>query len=93
MDLFQARYRERNAESQRIYARYEVTHTVVDFAAALCFLTGSSLFFWPDRETLSGSFFVLGSLFFMAKPSIRLARELRLYRMGELDILADRTEA
>lgn len=92
MDLFQTRNRERNAESQRIYARYEIAHTVVDFAAAISFLAGSALYFWPDKETLSGSLFVIGSIFFMAKPTLRLARELRLWRIGEIDTLAGRQE-
>lgn len=93
MDLFLPRNRRRNAESQRIYARYELMHTVVDFAAAFSWLAGASLYFWPDQETLSASFFVLGSIFFIAKPAIRLARELRLWRLGEIDTLANRTEA
>jgi len=90
MKLFRHRYRERSADSRRIYAQYEIAHTIVDFAAALCFFVGSILFFWPEVERLAIWLFVIGSAFFMAKPSIRLAREVQLYRMGRIDTLARR---
>ncbi len=90
MKLFRHEHRERNADTRRIYARYEIAHTVVDFLAALCFLVGSILFFWPEVETLAVWLFVIGSVFFMAKPSLRLAREIQLWRMGQIDTLAAR---
>ena len=90
MKLFRHEHRERNADTRRIYARYEIAHTVADFLAALCFLVGSVLFFWPEVETLAVWLFVIGSVFFMAKPSLRLAREIQLWRMGQLDTLAAR---
>ena len=90
MKLFRHEHRERNADTRRIYARYEIAHTVVDFLAALCFLIGSILFFWPRLEAIAIWLFVIGSAFFMAKPSLRLAREIQLWRMGQLDTLTAR---
>ncbi|TCP44438.1 YrhK family protein [Rhodovulum marinum] len=92
MQLFQHQNRERNAETRRVYAAYEIAHTAVDFAAALCFLVGSVLFFWQSLETPAIWLFVIGSGFFFLKPSIRLAREIRLWRMGRVDTLAARAE-
>ncbi|RSK32706.1 hypothetical protein EJA01_10220 [Rhodovulum iodosum] len=92
MQLFRHASRERNADTRRVYALYEIAHTVVDFAAALCFLVGSILFFWDAAETPAIWLFVLGSVFFFLKPAIRLMREIQLYRMGRLDRLAARAE-
>lgn len=92
MQLFQHANREVSDDTRRVYALYEIAHTAVDFAAALCFLVGSVLFFWPAVETGAIWLFVLGSVFFFLKPAIRLAREIQLYRMGRLDRLAARAE-
>ena len=45
MKLFDHRNRERNADTRRVYALFEIAHTAVDFGAALCFTIGSVLFF------------------------------------------------
>jgi hypothetical protein len=34
----------------------------------------------------------MGSVLFVAKPALRLGREVHLYRMGELDHLAFKAE-
>ena len=47
MRLFDHRNRERNAESRRIHAAYEIAHIAVDFVAAFSFLLGSVLLLWP----------------------------------------------
>jgi hypothetical protein len=36
--------------------------------------------------------FLVGSLLFAAKPTLRLIREIKLYRMGDVDDLAHRFE-
>ncbi|MFZ5962492.1 YrhK family protein [Thalassococcus sp. BH17M4-6] len=90
--LFHSNNRERNADTRRVYARYELLHTCVDFLAAFCFLVGSVLFLLPAYEKPAIWLFILGSVFFMAKPSIRLTREIQLWRMGRTDILAQREE-
>ena len=53
---------------------------------------GSVLFFWPKYETPAVWLFTVGSVLFMAKPTLRLSREIKLYRMGKLDTLAERAE-
>lgn len=90
MRLFHHQNRQRNADTQRVYAMFEIAYTLVDFLAALCFLAGSVLFFWQATETAAIWLFVIGSVCFMAKPTLRLARELKLAAMGDTKDLADR---
>ncbi len=90
MRLFTHEARQRSADTRRVYAAYEIAHTVADFIAAISFLVGSILFFWPSVETTAIWLFVIGSVFFCLKPGLRLAREVQLWRMGNLDQLAQR---
>ncbi|MCZ7674973.1 MAG: YrhK family protein [Roseovarius sp.] len=92
MAIFRHENRQRSERTQRIYAAYEIARTCVDFLAALCFLVGSALFFWPDIETRAIWLFVVGSAFFCLKPTIKLAREIHLWRYGDLDTLARRSD-
>ena len=92
MQLFRHRNREKTAETRRVYAMFELVYTLVDFGAAFCFLVGSVLFFWKAYETPAVWFFTVGSLLFFAKPSIRLAREVKLLSMGDYETLAERIE-
>lgn len=92
MQLFHPEARTRSHEHRRIYALYEVWYTVVDFTAAFAFLAGSVLFFWESTQFGATWFFVVGSICFALKPTIRLARELRYLEMGEIDELAKRRE-
>ena len=92
MRLFQHRNRQNSAESRRIYALYELAYTIVDFAAATAFLIGSILFFWAEYETQAIWLFVIGSVCFCLKPTIRLVRELKLLEMGDTEDLAERLE-
>ncbi len=92
MAIFTQENRQRTARSRRIYAAYEIARTCVDFLAAICFLIGSVLFFWPAFETRAVWLFVIGSAFFCLKPTIKLAREVHLWRYGHLDALARRSE-
>ena len=90
MRLFDHDTRMRNADTRRVYAAYEIAHTAADFGAAISFLIGSILFLWPDDETTAIWMFILGSVFFCIKPSLRLAREVQLWRMGYLETIARR---
>lgn len=90
MSLFSHENRERNAETRRVFAAFELAHTIVDFLAAFSFLAGSILFFWPAWETPAIWLFVVGSVFFAVKPTLRLVRELKLATMGREQDLADR---
>lgn len=67
-------------DERRVYAAYEIAFTLVDFGAAFAFVVGSVLFLWDSTVFVGTWFFIFGSLMFAAKPSIRLARELR--RLG-----------
>lgn len=78
---------------RRVHAAYEIAHTSVDFAAALLFVIGSILFFWEETTFTATWLFLIGSIFFGLKPTIKLLRELKYWRMGRTDILARREEA
>ncbi|WP_371154881.1 YrhK family protein [Jannaschia sp. 2305UL9-9] len=92
MTLFRHETRQRSERNRRLYAAFELAYTVVDFTAAILFLVGSVLFFYPALEHLAIWLFVLGSLCFAAKPTIRLVREVKMLRHGAIDDLASREE-
>lgn len=92
MRLFRHENRERTEESRALWARFELAYTFVDFGAAFSFVIGSVLFFYPSTQVAATWLFVVGSLLFAAKPTIRLVREIKLYRMGDVDDLARRAE-
>jgi len=92
MKLFRHETRQKSAESRRVWALYELAYTLVDFGAAICFTIGSVLFFWNSLETAAIWLFTVGSVLFLAKPTIRLVRELTLLRMGDYEELAERAE-
>ena len=88
MKLFRHKNRERSEQSRRTYAMFELVRTAVDFLAAMFFLIGSVMFFWNSLQTVAIWFFVIGSACFAAKPTLKLAREIKLARQGEYDDLA-----
>ena len=92
MKLFRHDAPDRSEEAQALYARAELAYTCIDFGAALAFLVGSILFFYNDLQETATWFFVIGSIAFAAKPTLRLWRELKLYRMGDMKDLAERYE-
>ncbi|MEQ8895880.1 MAG: YrhK family protein [Roseovarius sp.] len=92
MRLFRHENRQRSERSRRLYAAYEIAHTIVDFSAAVSFLIGSVLFFWKESETAAIWFFVVGSVLFCVKPTLRLAREVHLLWLGRVEQLARRGE-
>ncbi|GAA4777171.1 YrhK family protein [Citricoccus nitrophenolicus] len=89
MRLFDPRDREITPRQARRYALFEVLHTVVDFAAAFLFVIGSILFFFEQTMVPGTWCFLFGSFFFAAKPTIRLAREIWLARLQDVDRLAE----
>lgn len=89
MNLFRHETRQKSERNRRFYAACEVVYTLVDFLAAMLFLVGSILFFFASFETIAIWFFVVGSLFFAAKPTIKLGREIKMLRQGDFDELAD----
>ena len=92
MLFFTSENRQQSAQSDRIFAAYEIVRTFFDFLAAICFLVGSILFFAADTQFQATWLFVVGSLFFCLKPTLKLAREVHLWRVGELQSLARRTK-
>lgn len=92
MKLFRHRTRQATEESRRLYARFEIAYTIVDFMAAVCFVIGSVLFFFDAQQIPATWFFLIGSLLFAAKPTLRLIREIKLYQMGDMCDLAKRVE-
>ncbi|MDW4498594.1 YrhK family protein [Sulfitobacter sp. D35] len=88
--LFHRERRNQNPRSQRVYALFEIAYTVVDFTAALLFLVGSVMFLSEDWQTVGTWLFIVGSCCFMAKPTIRLVRELKLAAIGDTEDLAKR---
>ena len=92
MPLFHHANRERNDDTRRVYALFEIAHTTVDFMAALAFIVGSVLFFYNSLQEAGTWLFLVGSILFAVKPSLRLARELKLYAMGKEENLEERLE-
>ncbi|WP_373355161.1 YrhK family protein [Pseudoroseicyclus sp. CXY001] len=90
MPLFHPDRRHQNEASRRLWARYEIAYTAVDFGAAFAFVVGSVMFFFAAWQTAGTWFFLIGSILFAAKPTIRLVRELKLYEMGDEEDLAER---
>ena len=90
MILFQHETRQKSARTRAVWARYEILYTAVDFGAALSFIVGSVMFFFEAWQTPGTWLFLLGSILFAAKPTLRLVREIHLYRLGDVDDLARR---
>jgi hypothetical protein len=90
--LFDPGNHARSRDHARLYARFEIAYTVVDVAAALCFIVGSVMFF-SEAWTRPGTWlFLIGSICFALKPCLRLARELGYWRLGRVDVLAERLD-
>ncbi|HBS48663.1 MAG TPA: hypothetical protein DEA05_00535 [Rhodobacteraceae bacterium] len=90
MALFRHHNRQKSERSRRVYAMFEIAYTAVSFVAGLCFTIGSILFFWKEYETQAIWLFLVGSILFMVKPTLRFAREIKLAAMGDEDDLAKR---
>ena len=88
--LFSRDHRQGTDRQRRIYAAFEIAYTFVDFAAAICFVIGSVMFFFEEWQTPGTWLFLIGSILFALKPTLRLARELKLAAMGDDTDLADR---
>lgn len=66
--------------------RYAWMHLLVDFGAAFLFVVGSILFFYPSQELAGTWCFLVGSIFFAFKPTIRLVSRLHQARiLGRLE--------
>lgn len=92
MSLFHPDNSRLSPEHAKVWAAYEVAHTIVDFLAAGLFVVGSILFFYPATVVLGTWLFLIGSICFGLKPTIRLAREVKFLRMGRYEKLAERLD-
>lgn len=64
-----------------VYGFYEKLYTVIDFVASATFVVGS-IFFFYESLVFSGTWlFLLGSVCFAARPTVRLLREFHLARL------------
>lgn len=85
MKLFHPDNRHRSQAHSRLYAYCELAYTVVDVSAAVLFVIGSALFFSEATTEVATWLFLIGSILFGLRPSIRLYRELRYLKMGDFD--------
>lgn len=68
-----------------IRGRYETVSIANDFLIAVWFVVGSILFFWEQTTVAATWCFLAGSVQFLVRPSIRLARRVHLRRFGGAD--------
>jgi hypothetical protein len=61
--------------------RYEALSIANDILIALWFLVGSILFFWETTTTAATWCFLLGSIEFLIRPALRLARLVHIRRI------------
>jgi hypothetical protein len=88
--LFDPHARLKTPRHRRTYAVFEVWYTAVDVLAALGFLGGSFITLAGGTASLAAICYIAGSLFFLAKPLIRLTREARFLALGRTDVLIER---
>lgn len=67
----------------KIYQRYQIVRTFIDFGAAICFVFGSVLFLYANTGLSAGRLFLAGSLLFAVKPTIDLVRSFHLSKIKQ----------
>jgi uncharacterized membrane protein YgdD (TMEM256/DUF423 family) len=90
MSLFNSGRSHDSPRLARLYAAYEIAYTGVDFTAAALFVVGSVMFFSEEWQTAGTWCFLIGSICFAAKPTLRLVREVHYARIGGVEALAER---
>ena len=83
MKLFRTRRFDASSRHRQVYSAYEIAYTTVDWLAAVLFTIGSIMFLYDDLMKVGTWLFIIGSVCFALRPTIRLARELHLARLGE----------
>ncbi|SDE86085.1 YrhK-like protein [Paracoccus isoporae] len=83
----------RSEEAKQFYAKVEFAYTLANFIAAIMFLIGSAMAFWPSTGTVSTWMFIFGSIVFAIKPTLNAWREWKLFQMGDASKLADDLES
>lgn len=77
MKLFDPDNHKQSPAHKEVFMACEIAYTVVDFLAAALFVVGSILFFKEATTYVGTWLFLIGSVFFGLRPSIKLYRELR----------------
>ncbi|MFV1518296.1 YrhK family protein [Phaeobacter sp. JH20_36] len=85
MALFHPDNRNRSDRHKKIYAYCEIAYTMVDVSAAVLFVIGSILFFNDATVTPGTWLFLVGSILFGLRPTIKLYREYAYLRLGDYD--------
>ena len=62
--------------------RYETLSIVNDVLIGVLFVVGSVLFLWESTSIVATWFFIAGSVQFLVRPGIRLARRVHRKRFG-----------
>ncbi len=89
MQLFDPSSIRKSPAHAQLYATIEIIYTLVDFTAATLFIIGSILFFSPSAMSPALWCFLMGSVCFALKPTLRLVRQLRYLRLDKIDALAE----
>jgi len=76
--LFDDSVRTATPDHAEIVRKYELYRTIVEFLAAAAFVVGSIFFFYDSLIYAGTWLFLIGSILFAVRPSIRLLLELRL---------------
>lgn len=81
MKPFDHGLRSASARHAMAVRHYELARTLVEFLAAIAFIAGSILFFYSALVIAGTWLFLIGSILFAVRPSIRLLLELHLARL------------
>lgn len=90
MTLFHPDNHTKSEDHKKLYAWCEIAYTVVDLSAAVLFIIGSFFFFDESTTYLGTWLFVVGSVLFGLRPTIKLYREIGYLRLGDYDDIAKR---
>jgi hypothetical protein len=89
MKLFDHHLRTQSKAAIELQRIYEIFHLLVDFLAATMFVIGSALFFFPSTTYAATWLFLIGSVFFGLKPTLKLVREVHLLRLARASALQE----
>lgn len=89
MKIFQPIKETIRDQNSEVYALYELAYTAVDFLAAGLFVVGSILLFNEATTYAATWMFLIGSICFGLKPTIRLMRRVQMFRNGREKELAE----
>ncbi|AKI01046.1 YrhK-like protein [Hoeflea sp. IMCC20628] len=92
MALFKLSRHRKYVSDEEYYAWFELAYTTVDVSAAVLFVAGSIMGFYDDWSTAGTWCFVIGSVCFALKPTLRIIRELRYVKDNDYEDLAKRFE-